>query len=115
MEEIINLLQEFAFNLAVLALPILAGFLIALLNAWVKKVLAEVERAKPELHWYLEQAVDIAVKAAEKMEFSGFIDGKKQYALNIAQIWLDEHGWDEVDISILEAAIEAAVIENFPK
>ena len=114
MEQFVNLLQEFAFNLAVIALPILAAFLIALLNAWVKKVLAEVEANKPSLYWAMTEAVGIAVRAAEKMDLSTFVGGKKAYALEVAQGWLNGQGWEEVDIFLLSAAIEAAVIENFP-
>ena len=114
MEEFINLLQEFAFNLAVAILPIIAGFVVAALNALVKKWLADLEASKPKLAEYLSVAAEIAVAAAEKMEFSGFIKEKKQYAIEIAQAWLDAHGWDEVDIDVLEAAIEAEVLKQFP-
>ena len=114
MEEFINLLQEFAFNLAVAILPIIAGFVVAALNALVKKWLQELENSKPQLAWYLSEAVRIGVGAAEKMELSGFIEDKKQYAFQIAQQWLDEHGWDEVSVDVLEAAIEAEVLKQFP-
>ena len=113
MNELINLLQEFAFNLAVLALPIISAFLIALLKAWIDKVLADIEANKPKLAEAIKEAVSLAVKAAEGMELGGFIDDKKQYALNIAQNWLDSEGWDEVDIDVLEAAIEAEVLKVF--
>ena len=115
MNEFVDLLQEFAFNLAVVALPIISAFVIAALRALIKKWLSEIENAKPELFWYLEQAVVIAVAAAEKMDASGFIEGKKQYAVEIAQQFLDAHGWDEVSIDVLEAAIEAEVLKQFPK
>ena len=115
MEEFINLLQEFAFNLAVIALPVIAGFLIAALKALITKWLAEIEEAKPYLHGYLAQSAKMAVSAAEQMKIAGFIDDKKQYALGIVQAWLNDYGWDEVDVGMLEAAIEAAVIEQFPK
>jgi DNA-directed RNA polymerase specialized sigma24 family protein len=84
-------------------------------DALIKKWLAELEAAKPELAGYIRQAVEIAVLAAEQMEIGGFIEDKKQYALNIAQAYLNEHGWDEFDIDVLEAAIEAEVLKQFPK
>lgn len=115
MEEFVNLLQEFAFNLAVLALPVIAGFLIALLKALAEKILAQVESERPQLADAIKKAVTLAVKAAEGLELGGFIDDKKQYALNIAQNWLDAEGWDEIDIDILEAAIEAEVLALFNK
>lgn len=115
MNEFVDLLQKFAFELAVLALPIISGFLIAALRALVKKWLAELEASKPKLSGYLKEAVEMAVAAAEQSNLAGFVEDKKQFALNIAQVWLDEHGWNEVDIDLLEAAIEAEVIKQFPK
>jgi len=113
MEDFINLLQKFAYELAVLALPIISGFVIAALNALVKKWLAEMKAAKPELWEYLNEAVSIAVAAAEKANVAGFVEDKKAYAFEIAQLWLDSHGWDEVDIDVLDAAIEAEVLKQF--
>ena len=61
------------------------------------------------------EIVEGSIRAAEQMELAGFIEDKKQYALNIAQAYLNEHGWDEFDIDLLEAAIEAEVLKQFPK
>ena len=102
-------------GLLVLVLPILSVFIIKALNALVKKWLAELENAKPDLHWYLSEAVDIAVRAAEQSNLSGFVDEKKEYALEVAQQYLDSAGWSEIDIVILDAAIEAEVLKQFPK
>ena len=113
MEEFINLLQEFAFGIASAILPVIAAFVVAYLKALIDKKMAEIEASKPELAWYLDEAVRIAVAAAEKANFSGFVEDKKEYAITIAQKWLDEHGWDEFDIDILEAAIEAEVLKQF--
>ena len=115
MEQFIDLLQKFAFELAVLALPIISGFVIAALRALVKKWLGELEASKPKLYWYLDEAARLAVTAAEKMSASEFINDKKQYAIEIMQSWLDAHGWDEVDVELLEAALEAEVLRQFPK
>ena len=113
MEQIIDLLQEFVFNLMVLALPIIAGFVIALLKAWIEKVLADVEEARPKLADAIRQAVSLAVKAAEGLSLAGVINDKKSYALSIAQIWLDEEGLGEINLGILEAAVEAEVLKVF--
>ena len=113
MEELINLLQQFVFNLLVLALPVIAAFLIALLKAWIEKVLAQVEQARPKLADAIKQAVSLAVKAAEGLDLAGMITDKKAYALEIAQAWLDEEGWGEIELDILEAAIEAEVLKVF--
>ena len=115
MSEFVDLLQEFVFNLMVIAMPIISAFLIAALRALIKKWMAELEASKPEFAHYLKAGVEIAVAAAEKMELNGFIEDKKQYALNILQSYLNEHGWDEFDVDVLEAAIEAEVLKQFPK
>ena len=115
MSEIVNVLQEFVMGLLLAALPVLAAFAIAALRALVKKWLAELESNKPSFHWALVEAVEIAVRAAEKMEFSEFIDDKKTYAFEIAQRYLDGEGWNEVDVDLLSAAIEAEVLKQFPK
>jgi hypothetical protein len=113
MNEFVDLLQEFLMGLLVLVLPIVSAFVVKALNALAKKWLAELERNKPELADALKTAVNLAVKAAEGMELGEFIDGKKQYAMEIAQAWLNQEGWDEVDIDVLEAAIEAEVLKLF--
>ena len=115
MEEFVNLLQEFVFNLMVLALPVLAVFLIALLKAQVKKALAEVEKAKPHVYKNLWFYAEMAVQAAEQMELAGFVSDKKLYALDIVQKRLNANGFEEFDIEVLVAAIEAEVLKQFPK
>jgi len=115
MNEFVNVLQEFAMGLLVLVLPVLSVFLIKALNALVKKWLVELENSKPELKWYLDEAAALAVRAAEQSGLQGFVEDKKLYALEIAQKFLDEHGWEEVDVAVLEAAIEAEVLKQFPK
>ena len=107
MDEFVNVLQEFGFEiLLTIILPFVAQALIALTKKW----LVELERAKPELMWYLQQAVEVAVKAAEQTYAKELFAEKKQYAFNVAQAFLDAHGWDEVDIELLSAAIEAEVL-----
>jgi len=112
MNELVNVLQEFGFEiLLTIILPFVAQALLALTKKW----LAELKAAKPQLMWYLERAAEVAVAAAEKMELSKYIEDKKKYAMDIAQAYLDAHGWDEIDFELLEAAIEAEVLKQFPK
>lgn len=115
MNEFVNVLQEFAMGLLVLILPVLAGFAVAALKALAKKWLAEIENSKPTMYYYLREAVKIAVRAAEQSSLSGLIKDKKLYAIETAQAFLVEHGWDEIDVAVLEAAIEAEVLKQFPK
>ena len=115
MNEIVNVLQEFVMGLLVLALPILTKFAVDALIAYKKKILAEIESSKPSLAWALESAAEIAVSAAEKMKFSEFIEDKLAYAFEIAQRYLDSEGWEEVDVALIRASIEAEVLKQFPK
>ena len=112
MEELINILQKFGFEiLLTVILPFIASALVALTKKW----LVELEEKKPMLWAYLDKAVEVGVAAAEKAGAVGYIENKKQYAFQIAQQWMDEHGWDEVNVDLLEAAIEAEVLKQFPK
>ena len=115
MEEFVNFLQQFVMGVLVLAAPVLTGYAIRAIKAWGDKVLADLEIDKPNLVWALEQAAEIAVAAAEKMNLSGFIRNKREYAVEIVQRFLDEAGWDEIDVALLEAAVEAEVLKQFPK
>ena len=115
MNEFVNVLQEFVMGLLLAALPVLAAYAIKALKAWGDKLLSDLENSKPSIYWALQEAAAIAVRAAEKMEFSKFIDDKKAYAFEIAQLFLDNEGWDEIDVELIEAAIEAEVLEQFPK
>ena len=115
MEEFVNFLQTWAFELAKLLLPIIAAFCVAALRALTKKWLAEMEAKKPKLKYYLEEAVELAVKSAEQAKLAGFVEDKKTHAMVIAQEYLNAHGWDEVDLDLLDSAIEAEVLKQFPK
>ena len=115
MNEIVSVLQEWVMGLLLLALPILSVFAIKALKAWGDKLLSDIEANKPSLSWAIESAAEIAVMAAEKMKLSEFIHDKLGYALEIAQRHLDSAGWDEIDVKLVRAAIEAEVLRQFPK
>jgi len=109
MEELINVLQEFGFEiLLTVILPFVAQALIALTKKWLN----DIKQNQPDLSWFLENAVEIAVRAAEQTHAKELFEEKKQYAFNVAQAYLNEHGWDEVDVLVLEAAIEAEVLKQ---
>lgn len=104
-------LVKFAFELSKILLPVIAGFLVALINTWRRKLLADLEAHSPELSWYLIEGAEMAVQAAEQAGVAGLIDDKKQYALNTLQRYLDSHGLEDFDIDVLEAAIESEVLK----
>ena len=109
MAEIVNFLQTWFAGLLYAGLPVVAIYLLALLKSWVNVKVAELKANAPQLAGAISTAVNMAVKAAEQMGLSD----KKQYALSVAQEWLDLNGWGEIDVFILEAAIESAVLEKF--
>ena len=115
MEQIVDFLQAFLQELLVLIAPIVAGFVSAALIALTKKWLAEIEAGKPKLADAIKQAVSLAVQAAEQAGIAGLLEEKKAYALSIAESWLDQNGWEEIDLVILDAAIEAEVNKLYPK
>ena len=114
MAEIVDFLQAFLQELLVLIAPILAGFVAAALTALTKKWLAELEASKPKLADALKEAVSLAVQAAEQAGAASLIGDKKDYAMAIAQKFLNDNGWDEIDLEVLSAAIEAEVNKLYP-
>ena len=114
-KEFVDFLQAWGFELAKLLLPIIAAFCVAALRALTKKWLGELEANKPELAFYLREAVALAVKSAEQAKLAEFIEDKKSHAMLIAQEYLNAHGWDEVDLDLLDSAIEAEVLSSSPR
>jgi hypothetical protein len=108
MEVLWDFVQAFLVALA----PILATALVSLLIAFVKSKWAAFKLGNPDEAYIISQVVDIAIKAAEEAQLAGLITEKKQYALSVAQEWLTGKGI-KIDISALEAAIEAAVWDEF--
>jgi len=97
--------------LIALAMP---GFL-----AWLySKAVAEwqdFQKNKPSLSWFLEDAARIAVQAAEQLGIAGVLTEKKAWAITYVQKYLDAHGLHDVDVALIEGAVEAAVLELFNK
>ena len=60
----------------------------------------------------LAEAAKVAVTAAEQAGAAKLISDKKVYAMDIAERWLAEHGV-HLDFELIDAAIEAAVYEQF--
>jgi hypothetical protein len=89
----------------------LAGFGVQLLIAKVK-----VERGKldQQQNNAIDFAVNVGVYAAEQLYKSGDGEKKKDYAIEVAENWLAERNV-YVDLFSLEAAIEAAVKQEFDK
>jgi hypothetical protein len=95
-------------------LPPLAVALVGLVVSLVRKWWIEAKLYAPTVTSLLEEAVKLAVRAAEQAGAAELIKDKKQYAIEIAEKWLEARGLT-VDIDLLDAAIEAAVLTLFNK
>jgi hypothetical protein len=106
----LDLLFKIVEGVLVAAAPLIVG----LVAAWLKAKIDLVKtRAASELsdqqRWLLKVAANVAVDAAEQMKLANLIEDKKEYAIVAAQDYLNAHGIN-INVSVVEAAIEAAVL-----
>ena len=95
-------------NLILAFAPVLASLITAWLIAQIKLVWQKAQNARPDLMDQLEWAARTAVSAAEQAGAAKLIEDKREYAIGVAGMWLNSKGLN-VDIEMIEAAIEAAV------
>lgn len=101
---------------------LLMGVLTALAGAATAYVIGLAKHAWAKAHnvvgeewaWALDEAASMAVRAAEQLGLKDKAFEKKEWAVAKAQEILDARGI-KVDLSILDAAIEAAVLSQFNK
>jgi len=93
-------------------LPIVAVAIISALVSWAKLLWAKAQSWNPDTTDLLEEAAKIAVTAAEQAGAAKLINDKKVYAMDVAEKWLEQHGV-HLDFELIDAAIEAAVYEQF--
>jgi hypothetical protein len=97
-----------------IVLPILAVALAGLVTAWITKLVAEIKiKTGNKYDAILDDAVQVAVMAAEQMDLKSKLEDKKATAIEIAQNYLDAHGIVNVNLKVLDDKIEAAVMANF--
>jgi hypothetical protein len=94
-------------------------FLLPFFLFWLAKeiavVWAQIKASKPALAKALADGAPLAVQAAEQLGILKLIDDKKEYAVNYLQSLLDHDGLKNVNVAIVEGAIEAAVhAADFP-
>lgn len=106
-----KLISDLLFELLKAFLVPLAGLAAAYLFKAFQKKAAELDQQQ---QWILDNVIEIAVKAAEQLYKSGDGAEKKAYALSVAEQWLEKYNIT-IDLHVLEAAIEAAVFDQFPK
>ena len=93
-------------------LPIVAVAVIGALVSWAKLLWAKAKSWNPDTTYLLAEAAKIAVTAAEQAGAAKLINGKKVYAMDVAEKWLEQHGV-HLDFELIDAAVEAAVYEQF--
>lgn len=108
----LEFLSEFVQGLLLAFAPILASLIAAWVLAKAKEAWANIKNTEPQWASILEEAATVAVRAAEQSQMAGHIKAKKAYALDLTEKWLAERGIT-VDISLIDAAIEAAVLQEF--
>jgi len=94
--------------------PLLASLAVAWLLTKVRQAWMEFKSLHGGEAWILEEIALVAVKAAEQANLSGQIEDKKDYAVAVAMEWLKARGL-KIDLSVIDAAIEAAVFDEFNK
>ncbi len=93
-------------------LPIVAVAVIGALVSWAKLLWEKAKSWNGDATTLLEEAAKIAVSAAEQAGAAKLISDKKVYAMDVAEKWLEQHGV-HLDFELIDAAIEAAVYEQF--
>lgn len=98
-------------NVIMAAIPVLVPVLAAWVVAKVRELWVDVSsKMSEETVYWLKQAADIAVKAAEQQGLAKLIQDKKADAIATAQAYLKVKGIN-VDVALISAAIEKAVYD----
>ena len=108
MEIISKFLESFLLALA----PVLASLVAAWLALKIKELWASFSEGNPDVAMYVQEAAAMAVKAAEQANLAGLIQDKKTYALGLAESWLKATYKLTIDLDLIAAAIEAAVLDH---
>lgn len=114
MEQIMQFLSVFAEGVLLAIAPVLASMVAAWLIAKIKEAWAKARAAAGEWVWVLDALAEKAVNAAEQANMAGLIQDKKEYAMEIVAKFLADQGLT-INIALIDAAIEAAVLEQFNK
>lgn len=116
--ELQNEFGQFVQILLIATVPALAAFAFAQITQGALKLWGEFKNAQPEKAYILQQAAEMAVKAAEQSALKAGLQkaGEKKlaWAQQYAQDYLDFVGL-KVDVGLVSAAIEAAVLDEFSK
>jgi len=111
--ELVNaFLSSLARSILLAVIPVISASISALLITKVRALTEGLKREMGNYGWVLEEFATIAVRAAEQANIAGLIKDKKQYAVEILDKSLKDHGFN-VNLDVISAAIEAAVLQEF--
>jgi hypothetical protein len=111
-QQLLDMLTQFVMIVAAASLPVVAAYLAKLIKVKIAVAHAELDKTYPSIMSNLEWFAAIAVNAAESAGLNGLVKDKKQYAMDLAEKFLETKGIF-VELDLLDAAIEAAWIEAY--
>lgn len=99
--------------IVMIVIPMVAKPMMSYWYARAKRAWADFEKDQPKLAVYLDAFAHIAVVAAEQAGLRKDVADKKNYALDTVKAWLRQEGYEDIDPTLIDAAIEKAVMEVF--
>ena len=106
---LVKFLETFLLALIPLLVPIVAAWVIAQIRSTWQRFKSTQSESNLFL---LKEIATLAVRAAEQSGANLLIHDKKSYAVGVAEDYLAARGIT-INLSLIEAAIEAAVLEEF--
>jgi hypothetical protein len=104
-----DFLSTFLQNLAMALIPLLVPVAVVWIVKEIQLIWSDFKARNAGLAYILEDGAKLAVAAAEQAGIAKIITDKKSYAIATLQAILDTHGYKNIDLGVIEAAIEAAV------
>ena len=103
-----TVLNAFLQSFLNIILPVLFAAIAGWVVVQIRAGLAKLKVVHPDEYYWLDWLAQTAVNAAEQAKLGGLIQNKKNYAIEIMTAYLKKYGV-VLDISVIEASIEAAV------
>lgn len=109
-----DVFSSFAMQILLYLMPVVASLVAAWVFAKAKAAWNQFKQEQPTLVDYLEEFAVFAVHAAEQAGMGGLIKDKREYAFQVIEKLLAEKGI-KVDVDLIYAAVEKAVLDEFNK
>ena len=107
-----EILSKFVETFLLALAPVLASLVVAYLAVKIKELWAEIQIANPNVAYWVAEAVEMAVAAAEQAGLNDLIQDKKAYALKLASDYLFETYKLKIDLVLVAGAIEAELLRS---